>query len=112
MLVFNKTELLSPLDRKILQKKYPDAILLSALDRESTRPLLARLATELAERWDQSARPVITPLEDESLLEEGKDEDAGEPDEEAMHASTLEELLRAAGRRCRAARGLDDPRQR
>jgi len=112
VLVFNKTELLSPLDRKILQKKYPDAILLSALDRESTRPLLARLATELAERWDQSARPVITPLEDESLLEEGKDEDAGEPDEEAMHASTLEELLRAAGRRGRAARGLDDPRQR
>ncbi|MCW5837004.1 MAG: GTPase HflX, partial [Labilithrix sp.] len=37
VLVFNKTELLTPLDRKILQRRYPDAILLSALDRESTR---------------------------------------------------------------------------
>lgn len=48
ILVFNKTELLAPLDRTILQKKHPDAVLLSAMDRASTRPLVAAIAGALS----------------------------------------------------------------
>ena len=100
VLVFNKVELLSPIDRGILQKKYPDALLLSATSRESTRPLVARLAEELAERWDRSAKmPVAHPVERE-LAVEPCDEEMDRGGE--VHASTLEELLRAAGRRSRA----------
>ncbi len=96
VLVFNKVELLTPIDRKILQKQYPDAILLSAFDRESTRPLLKRLATELAERWDQSAKMPAAPLAEDEHEEEGEDEDESvdrEDDDPNAHASTLEELL-------------------
>jgi GTPase len=101
VVVFNKIELLTPIDRKILQKRYPEAILLSALDRESTRPLLSRLASELAERWDQSARVPAAPVDEP---EEAIEPEPSEPEESAMHASTLDELLRAAGRRARANR--------
>ncbi len=105
VLVFNKVELLSPIDRKILQKKHPDAILLSATERESTRPLLSRLALELRERWDQSARMPVA-RETEPLLEVDASADAVEAATDAAtetetHASTLDELLRAAGRRAR-----------
>jgi GTP-binding protein HflX len=103
VLVFNKTELLTPIDRRVLQKEHPDAVLLSAALRESTRPLLARLASELAERWDRSARtPDAAPTEPaEAEVSPPAD------DEEAVHASTLDELLRAAGRRARQARAVD-----
>jgi GTPase len=57
LLVFNKVELLSPLDRSLLQRKYPDAVLLSAMDRDSTRPLVGRIAEVLGERWARSAKP-------------------------------------------------------
>jgi GTPase len=57
ILVFNKVELLSPLDRSLLQRKHPDAVLLSAMARDSTRPLVARIAEQLAERWALSAKP-------------------------------------------------------
>jgi len=95
VLVFNKIELLPPLDRAILQRKYPEAVLLTATARESTRPLVARLAEELAERWDRSAK---MPVASEPALEVADEV----PEAEAVHASTLEELLRAAGRRARA----------
>ena len=109
VLVFNKVELLAPLDRKILQRRYPDAILVSALDRESTRPLLARLASELAERWDRSARvPVaVAAVEDAPSGEEGAPSDEHDaPPSGDTHASTLDELLRAAGRRARGRSGV------
>jgi GTP-binding protein HflX len=102
VLVFNKIELLEPIDRKILGKKYPDAILLSALDRESTRPLVARLASELRERWDRSARMPAAPVTPEEA-DESEASDAAES-ERAVHANTLDELLRAAGRRMRPDR--------
>jgi GTPase len=98
VLVFNKVELLSPIDRKILQKKYPDAILLSAAIRESTRPLLARIAIELAERWDQSAKmPAALPAEDAAPSEPEPPVD--DDDGSLVHATTLDELLQAGGRR-------------
>lgn len=47
VVVFNKVDLLTETDRRILQRKYPDSVLLSAEHRDSTRPLLARLASDL-----------------------------------------------------------------
>jgi GTP-binding protein HflX len=103
VLVFNKVDALDLIERRLLQKKHPDSILVSAIDRESTRPLLSRLAGELAERWDQSAKMPAAPVlrEDDDQEPEPPERD-GEDD--AVHATTLEELLRASGRRKRAAR--------
>ena len=100
VLVFNKVELLDTFARGLLQKANPDAVLVSALERESTRPLVERIARELAERWDMSAK---TPAADTDGVEgreesEERDEESEERDE-AEHASTLDDLLRAAGRR-------------
>ena len=95
IVVMNKTELLSGTDRKLLQRKFPDAILLSAIDRETTRPLLQRLARELKARWDGSAKMP------ESAMDLGPDElkESDSRDEDESHASTLDDLLRASGRR-------------
>jgi GTP-binding protein HflX len=96
VVVFNKIELLTPIDAKILAKKYPQAVLLSAMERETTRPLLHRLAVELKERWEQSAKmPAAPPVDEET--EPALPED----DDENVHATTLEELLRAGRSRRR-----------
>lgn len=100
IVVFNKADILAPFARKLLQKKHPDAVVLSAMDRETTRPLLVRLARQLAERWDYSAK-TPEPLPTEPLL----------PDDEADHVvegaadegTTLEDLLRITGRRMKRA---------
>jgi GTP-binding protein HflX len=111
VLVFNKSELLAPIERALLARRTPDAVLLSAMDRPSTRPLIERIASQLAERWDESARVPPVPLTEADLelaaLESGEesggsdavDGEAGEPP--VVDASTLDELLRAAGRRPR-----------
>jgi GTP-binding protein HflX len=98
IIVMNKVELLSEIERKILQKRYPEALLLSATIRETTRPLLARIAQDLAERWEESAKTPGVPEapETEPLIEpEAHDAEA--------HGSTLEDLLRMSGRRVRRA---------
>lgn len=92
VLVFNKTELLSTLDYRILQKKFPDAVLVSARSRETTTDLIARIANDLAERWDLAARPQPPPSDEPPVVDDT-------PEEEPVHASTLDELLAAAGRR-------------
>ncbi len=110
VLVFNKSELLAPIERALLARRTPDAVLLSAMDRPSTRPLIDRIAKELAERWDESARVPPAPLTEADLelaaLESGEGSDSGESGkgsdgEPVVEASTLDELLRAAGRRPR-----------
>jgi GTP-binding protein HflX len=96
VVVFNKIELLTAIDAKILSKKFPEAVLLSAMQRETTRPLLHRLAVELKERWEQSAKmPAAVPVEEETEPQLPDD------DEENVHATTLEELLRAGRSRRR-----------
>ena len=92
VLVFNKTELLSTLDYRILQKKFPDAVLVSARSRETTTDLIARIAKDLAERWDLAARPQPPPSDEPPVVDDT-------PEEEPVHASTLDELLAAAVRR-------------
>ena len=51
------------IERAILQRKYPDAVFVSALDRATTRPLIEHLASMLADRWALAARPPETPGE-------------------------------------------------
>jgi GTP-binding protein HflX len=94
IVVFNKSDTLAPFARKLLQKKFPDSVVLSAKDRETTRPLLVKLARALAERWEHSAKmPEAPPTE--PLLPDDEEHLAGAADEGA----TLEDLLRITGRR-------------
>jgi GTP-binding protein HflX len=101
IVVFNKSDTLAPFARKLLQKKHPDSVILSAKDRETTRPLLVRLARALAERWEQSGK-IPEPLPTEPLLAAADDDDqiAGTADQ----GTTLEDLLRLTGRRAKPAR--------
>ncbi len=100
VLLYNKIDLLDPFEQKILARRSPDALFLSALDRESTRALLDRIATELAERWERSAKgPAQKPTEpghEASVIPESGDVaiDAGE-------LSSVEAMLRAANKRVR-----------
>jgi GTP-binding protein HflX len=55
LLVFNKSDLLEPGEARALARRYPDAVFLSALARESTRELIEQIAALLAHRWDESA---------------------------------------------------------
>ena len=60
VVVFNKADLVAPFAAKLLGKKFPGSVVVSAMERNSTRPLLERIAAELAERWAGSARPPET----------------------------------------------------
>jgi len=103
IVVFNKADELAPIAQKLLQKKYPGALVISAVQRETTRPLLERVASDLAERWTESA---LTPEAAESARLD--DADAREPDvdeaadpreaDATTEATTLEELLRLGKR--------------
>jgi GTP-binding protein HflX len=98
--VLNKTDLLDPLEKQLLSRSEPDAIVLVATDRASTKPLLARIASDLEERWDASAKgPVLSPAEDDA------DRHVDEQRQESDHqATTLEEMLAASGKRSKRAR--------
>ncbi|MDB5214985.1 MAG: GTP-binding protein HflX [Myxococcaceae bacterium] len=98
IVVFNKSDTIAPFARKLLQKKFPDSVVLSAMDRESTRPLLVRLARALAERWEHSAKMPEAP-KTEPMLPDDEDHIAGAADE----GTTLEDLLRITGRRVKRA---------
>jgi hypothetical protein len=70
-------------------------VCLSALERETTRGLLVRIAESLASRWDESAKgPALVPPE-------ASTHDLGaEPTEVDEHElSTVEDMLRAAKKR-------------
>jgi GTP-binding protein HflX len=121
IVVFNKADLLAPFARKLLQKRFRDAVVLAATDRETMRPLLGRIAQRLAGRWDDSAK---TPpsLRDLSLLDDAPDDGDDAADdltatqdaaraasaEEARagtadEGATLDDLLRISGRRVKQA---------
>jgi len=110
VMVFNKVDLLEPLEKLLLLRSNPDAIVLAATDRDSTKPLLARIAKELEERWDASARgPILSPdgpsvpnLGDVSTDEVSADHD--EPLETGSQATTVEEMLAASGKRPKRVR--------
>jgi GTPase len=62
LVVFNKIDAAEPLPLRALRREYPDAEFVSATRRETTRPLIERLARELAAKWDASAKgPSVEP---------------------------------------------------
>ncbi len=97
--VYNKTDLLEPLEKQLLLRSEPDAVLLSANDRASTKPLLARIAKDLEERWDASAKgPVLSPDAPVDVeLYDARQDDASEE-------TTLDQMLAASGKRSKRAR--------
>jgi GTPase len=98
LVVYNKIDRLEPGELRLLERSEPDAAFVSATQRESTRPLIERIARELAEKWDRSARgPSVEPG---GVDEAGEAEEAGPAPEQEM--TTVEQMLRAAGKRVRA----------
>jgi GTPase len=94
LVVLNKIDRVEPAELRRLARAYPHAALVSATHRESTRPLIERIARELAEKWDRSARgPSVEP-------EVTQDDPATA--EAAPEMTTLEQMLRAAGKRVRS----------
>ena len=62
LVVFNKIDAVTPLHLRALQRDYPGAAFVSATRRETTRPLIDRLAQELAAKWDAASKgPSVEP---------------------------------------------------
>jgi GTP-binding protein HflX len=107
LLVFNKMDLLGPLDRRIIERSHPDAVFVQATGRDTMRPLIERIARELAGKWEASARgPHLVPAD--GVGREEPEGDAGAPESLAPVApvagemTTLDQMLRAAGKRLRS----------
>jgi GTP-binding protein HflX len=98
ILVFNKADRISPEVQRALARKEPGSVVVTATDRESMRPLLKRLAVELKERWEKSAKMPDVPMEECVAVEELEHPDVID------EAATLDDLLRRAGRRTKKAR--------
>jgi GTP-binding protein HflX len=96
LLVFNKIDALEPLELRLLERSQRDAVFVSARRRETMRPLIERIARELAAKWEASARgPSLEPGE-------SSEEDAPVAPPDAEEATTLEQMLRLAGKRVRS----------
>jgi GTP-binding protein HflX len=93
LLVFNKVDLLEPSELRMLERTHPDAALVSATHRGTTRELIERIARELAEKWDRSAKgPSVEP--------EGRLDESSPAQSEEL--TTLDEMLRVGGKRIRS----------
>ncbi len=98
LLVLNKVDRLEAPELRGLARSHPEAIFVSAQSRETTRPLIERIARELAAKWEASAKgPSLAPS-----AEPGPDEGGGHEAPEEM--TTIDQMLRAAGRSGRKAR--------
>jgi GTP-binding protein HflX len=105
LLVFNKIDLVEPQELRALQREHAggdDAAFTAATRRETTRPLIERIAKELAAKWDASARgPSVEP----GPVADRDELDVGAPANElAEQLTTVDGMLRAAGKRVRALR--------
>ncbi len=96
IIVYNKVDLLEPVEVRRLVQGQADTIALSAKDRESTRTLLAMIADRLQDRWKQAAMVPSYDLEGEPA-EPATSERDGEADRSAE--STLESLMGARHRK-------------
>jgi GTP-binding protein HflX len=70
VVVFNKIDEASPLSLRALRRDYPGAEFVCANDRASTRALIERVARELAEKWQASAKGPERLPEPERLAED------------------------------------------
>jgi GTP-binding protein HflX len=101
ILVYNKSDLLDAVRARLLVRRDPDAVLLSATHRDSTRTLIDKIAEGLAERWDASAK--VPAVVAEAPTDGAADEEASA---DGSEVNTLESMLRAGGKR---SRGLVRP---
>jgi GTPase len=93
MLVFNKIDLLEPTELRMLERTHKEAAMVSAVRRDTTRPLIERIARELAGKWDRSAKgPSLEPDDPDGHVDETARQDESE-------MTTLDQMLRAAGKR-------------
>jgi GTP-binding protein HflX len=101
LIVYTKVDLIAPAELRRLERSNPHAAFVDATGRETTRPLIERIARELAEKWQHSAKgPEISPEGCIEILAERESEPGGGADE----LTTMEEMLRAAGKRVRVER--------
>jgi GTP-binding protein HflX len=92
IVVLNKVDKLEPSACRVLARAHPGAVLVNAQSRETTRPLIERIARELAAKWEASAKgPNLEP-------EAQVDADDEAPSSVPGEITTLEEMLRAGGR--------------
>jgi GTP-binding protein HflX len=106
VIVYNKADLLQPHEARILARSQPGAVLLSATHRETTRALLERIASELAERWVRSAKTPALPESTEALPVEA--DSAASATVHRDEVTTLEDMLRGAGKRVAKLRARRD----
>jgi GTP-binding protein HflX len=101
VLVWNKCELLSELEQRARVRDYAGSVCVSALSRETVRPLIDRVKAELEPRWTLASRgPNLEP----DMYDVGIDADAAAPAaDDTQSASTLDELLAHSGRRRKRA---------
>ncbi|HEX9295349.1 MAG TPA: GTPase HflX, partial [Polyangiaceae bacterium] len=99
LLVFNKIDLVAPVEAQALRRNHRDALFISATNRETTRALLDRIAELLAEKWTESSRvpAAETEITPEDELVQTVAETNGEAREQNL--TTLEEMLGTARRR-------------
>jgi GTP-binding protein HflX len=96
MLVYNKIDVADPLELRVLEREHQDAAFVCATRRETTRPLIERIAHELADKWESSAKgPSVEPEPVEAAPRESS---ASDPEE----MTTVDDMLRAAGKRVRS----------
>ena len=99
ILVYNKVDVADPLEVRALERDHRDAAFVSATRRETTRPLIERIARELADKWESSAKgPSVEP---ESTADEPDEPRAADTEE----MTTVDDMLRAAGKRVRSRAG-------
>jgi GTPase len=95
LLVFNKADVVSPAEAETLARRHPEALIISAKHRETTRALLDRIAGLLADRWDRSRLlPLVCAAQVEAEPDGGVNGQAG-----TESLTTLDELLGARRRR-------------
>ena len=93
VLVYNKCDLIDPMLRRELERRDPGAVFVAATVRETTRALVARVAEELAARWDAAARPAS------SAMPSSPDLPFDLEDRPEIHADTLDAMMDLRGKR-------------
>jgi GTP-binding protein HflX len=95
LVVYNKIDAVDTLRLRTLARQHPEAAFVSAMRRETTRPLIERIARELAAKWTASAKgPSVEPEKPEDIAEQ-------EPAALDRQLTSIDDMLRAAGKRVR-----------
>jgi GTP-binding protein HflX len=95
LLVYNKIDALPPDEAARLRRDHPEALFVSAIHRDTTRPLLDRIAHQLKDRWKLAQ---LAPPREEMELTDGTSIDLSSL-EESEQLTTLDDLLGARKRK-------------